>query len=66
MEAYQEYHRLEQELHNAFPGNVGFKDLLAVSYQHLGNTHTTLGDMDRALEAYQEYHRLERAPRSLP
>ncbi|MFN8397769.1 MAG: tetratricopeptide repeat protein [Bacteroidia bacterium] len=28
LEAYQEYHRLEMELHESFPGNVDFKNNL--------------------------------------
>ena len=55
---YQEYFRLEKELHDADPQDVDFKNGLAISYSKLGNTHTALGNLDRALGFFEQYNQL--------
>ncbi|MFN0173466.1 MAG: hypothetical protein ACKVU0_02370 [Saprospiraceae bacterium] len=37
-----------------------FKNGLAISYQFLGNTHSALGNLNKALGFYEQYHQLEK------
>ena len=53
------YHRLEQELYEAYPTNVEFKNGLAIACQYLGSTAAAQGNLDQALGWYEQYHRLE-------
>jgi tetratricopeptide (TPR) repeat protein len=39
---------------------VEFKNVLAVSYSKLGETHTSLGNLDKAFGFYEDYNRLEK------
>jgi tetratricopeptide (TPR) repeat protein len=55
---FEEYSRLEKELHEAYPSNVAFKNGLAISYSKLGDTHTALGNLDQALKFFEERSRL--------
>ncbi|MEZ4826583.1 MAG: hypothetical protein R3C61_09870 [Bacteroidia bacterium] len=40
----------------AYPNNVSFKNGLAISYEKLGETHTALGQLDRARAFFEQYH----------
>ena len=46
---YEDETRLFEELYDAFPSNVFFKNWLAISYEKLGQTHAALGNLDKAL-----------------
>jgi hypothetical protein len=46
---FEERSRLEKELHAAYPENVSFKNGLAISYSKLGETHTAMGNLPKAL-----------------
>ena len=39
---------------------MDFKNGLAISYEKLGSTHTSLGNLDKALSFYEEYNKLEK------
>ena len=43
-----------QELYEAFPQNVNFKNGLAISYEKLGSTYTALGQLDSALIYFKD------------
>ncbi|MCP4264050.1 MAG: tetratricopeptide repeat protein [Candidatus Brocadiaceae bacterium] len=51
---FEEYTRLEKELYEAYPDNVGFKNGLAISYSKLGETQKSLGDLEKALGFYEK------------
>ncbi|MFZ4526233.1 MAG: tetratricopeptide repeat protein [Chlorobium sp.] len=55
---YEDYSRLFEELYDAFPSNVSFKNNLAISYSKLGETHAQLGNLDKALTFYEQYRQL--------
>ncbi len=42
-------YELFEELYEAYPQNVEFKNGLAISYSRLGDTHRALGNLDHAL-----------------
>jgi tetratricopeptide (TPR) repeat protein len=60
LQKFEEYNTLENELHEAYPQNVDFKNALAISYEKLGSTHTALGNLPAALQHFEEYNRLEK------
>jgi hypothetical protein len=37
---FEQYNQLEKELHEADPTNVAFKNVLAISYEKLGDPRT--------------------------
>ena len=37
---------------------MSFKNNLAISYSKLGETHTALGNLDKALRFYEDYYKL--------
>jgi tetratricopeptide (TPR) repeat protein len=39
---------------------VSFKNGLAISYQNLGATHSSLDNLDKALVFFEEYNKLEK------
>ena len=39
---------------------MSFKNGFAISYQCLGDTHTTLGNLDMALHFYEDYYKLKK------
>jgi tetratricopeptide (TPR) repeat protein len=41
------------ELHAAYPDNIGFKNGLAISCSKLGETHSSLGNLAKALEFFE-------------
>ena len=43
-----------EELYEAYPQNVSFKNGLAISYSKLGETHTSLGNLEKALSYYED------------
>ena len=49
-----------KELYESYPNNVSFKNGLAISYQFLGNTHTSSGHLEQALRFFEEYNQLEK------
>jgi tetratricopeptide (TPR) repeat protein len=64
---YQQSHRLAQELFAAFPGNVDFKNGLALSDQWLGWTLEKLDQKAQAVDYYrQSKHLLEQLTASSP
>ncbi|MEM9195447.1 MAG: peroxidase family protein, partial [Myxococcota bacterium] len=46
---YEQRSQLGEELYAAYPNNVSFKNGLAISYSKLGETHSALGSLDKAL-----------------
>ncbi|MEZ4826581.1 MAG: tetratricopeptide repeat protein [Bacteroidia bacterium] len=54
----EKYEEISARLCESDPENADFKNLLAISYQFLGNTHTALGQLDRARAFYEERSRL--------
>ena len=51
---FEDYHQLSQELYEAFPQNVSFKNGLAIAYEKLGETHSALGQLDKALLFFEK------------
>ena len=49
-----------KELYAANSNNVAFKHGLAISYEKLGETHTSFGNLDKALEFYEERKQLSK------
>ncbi len=47
-----------KELHTTFPDILDFKNGLAVSYSKLGDTQSSLGNLDKALGYFEERHKL--------
>ena len=45
---------LFEELYEAYPQNVSFKNGLAISYSKLGETHSALGNLDKALTFFDD------------
>jgi len=43
-----------KELHDSHPNNVVFKKSLAISYEKLGVTHTSLGNLNKALKFFED------------
>lgn len=43
-----------EQLHQQYPQNINFKYGLAIAYEKLGQTHTSLGDLDKALGFYNQ------------
>lgn len=52
---FEKYNILTKELHEAYPKNPDFKNLLAISYSKLGSMHTALGNLPQALVFFQHY-----------
>lgn len=46
---YEKFRELSEQLYQAYPSNVGFKNGLAIAYEKLGKTHAALGDLHQAL-----------------
>jgi tetratricopeptide (TPR) repeat protein len=57
---YEDYFKLSKELFEAYPNHVEFKNGLAISYSKLGSTHTSLGNLDKALKYYEDYFKLSK------
>ena len=57
---YDDETPLFEELYDAFPSNVSFKNGLAISYSKLGQTHAQLGNLDKALTIYEQYRQLKK------
>ena len=55
---YKEAHRLENELYDAYPDNVDFKNSWAIACARVGTIHAALGHLDQAWGFYKEYQRL--------
>ena len=51
---YEKRRDLGEQLYQAHPNNVGFKNGLAISYSKLGETHAALGDLQQALGFYEK------------
>jgi tetratricopeptide (TPR) repeat protein len=58
---------LSKELYEAYPQNVDFKNGLAISYfknglaisySKLGETHTSLGNLEQALKFFEDFSKL--------
>ena len=61
LEFFEEFTRLEKELYEAYPNNVEFKNVLAISYSKLGATHTALSNLDQVNETKaNEYYLLSK------
>lgn len=52
---FEKYNALTKELHRAYPKNLDFKNLLAISYSKLGSMHTALGNLPQALTFFEQY-----------
>jgi tetratricopeptide (TPR) repeat protein len=50
---YEGRSELGKELYESNPQNVGFKNGLAISYSKLGETHSSLGNLDKALKYFE-------------
>lgn len=59
LEYFKKFTQLMEELYEAYPSNVSFKNGLAISYCFLGNTHSSLGDLEKALINYELYAKLQ-------
>ena len=57
---FLEDNKLTKELCKENPGNVGFKNGLAISYSKLGTMYRNNGDLDKALEYFEEYSKLKK------
>ena len=57
---YEEYNHWNKKLYETYPENVGFKNLLAISYFKLGQTHASNGNPSQSMTYYEEYNRLEK------
>jgi tetratricopeptide (TPR) repeat protein len=53
MRSFQKMLDIQTALCAADPDNVGFKNGLAISYNYIGNTHLSLGDLEQALSYYE-------------
>lgn len=52
---FEEYSRHEKELYESYPGNVGFKNGLAISYVNLGMLYAdNFDDTDKALNYFRQ------------
>ena len=51
---FEEFTRLMKELYIRETTNVNFKDGLAISYSKLGETHTKLGNLNKALNFFEK------------
>jgi len=60
LEFFEQYNALEKELHAAYPDQVGFKNVLAISYEKLGETHSSLSNLNKALEFFEQNNALEK------
>ncbi len=45
---------MTKELYEAYPNNVEFKNNLAISYEKLGQTHSSLGNLEEALQFFEK------------
>jgi tetratricopeptide (TPR) repeat protein len=55
---FERFYKLSEELYDALPTNVSFKNGLAISYSKLGDTHTALGNLDKALTFFERFSKL--------
>jgi len=55
---FEKYNHLREELYEANPANVTFKNGLAISYEKLGQTYTTLSKLDKALSFFEKRNQL--------
>jgi hypothetical protein len=65
---FEEFNRLEKELHAAYPENVDFKNGLAISYLYLGQFYqNNLNEPETAKEYIQKgYELYEQLVRDFP
>lgn len=60
---FERYNQLKMELYEAYSQNmchVCFKNGLALSYQYLGEIHTSLGNLRQALAFFEQFNELEK------
>jgi tetratricopeptide (TPR) repeat protein len=55
---FEKCNQSSEELYEAYPDNVTFKNGLAISYEKLGETFTTLGQLEKALSFFEKYRQL--------
>ena len=55
---FEQQTQLFKELYQSYPDNIGFKKVLAASYSKLGETHSSLGDLSKALGYFEQFNRL--------
>ncbi|MEL7425810.1 MAG: tetratricopeptide repeat protein, partial [Bacteroidota bacterium] len=54
LEYFEDETKLFEELYRSFPDNVSLKHGLAISYEKLGTTHSSLGNLNKALEYFED------------
>ena len=55
---FTEFNQLAKELCETNPGNVKYKNNLAISYQKLGDIYTTKSDLEKALTCFSHFNQL--------
>jgi tetratricopeptide (TPR) repeat protein len=61
LDLFEKYKLVAEKLCESEPKNADNKNLLAISYQYLGDTHSSLGNLDKALDFFERYNQLEKA-----